>query len=140
MVIWVGGWLALTLVFIPLARRSTAPGDAGRLIVGAAHRFQRLSRELVLIVLLTGIFNMIYAGIGRGFGFSTPYVVMLVAKIAAFVAMAVLQAWQTYALLPRYAAALEAGEPGERRFAVATAAGVLLAAAAIFMGLGLRYW
>ena len=67
-VLWVGGLFAIAFGFIPVLRKGTdSASAAARLTATALGRFQRISRELVFLILLTGIFNVINAGVARGF-------------------------------------------------------------------------
>lgn len=114
--------------------------DARRLISDAASRWQRISRELMLIVLLSGIFNVINVGVAREFRFSNEYIAVLFTKILLFAVLVVIQFWQTYRLVPRYVAALEERSGGTRRtFAVISLVNVILAGTAVFLGLELRF-
>ncbi len=148
-VVWVGGLFAVSFVLVPVLRRGIdSQQEVARLVTMVLRRFQRISRELILLILLTGMFNLISAGVARGFNFSATYIVMLVIKVTLFVVMVAIQAWQGFRLAPAFASLVSGTEqtvvPGAvkrlRRRALATSMlNMVLAATAILLGLGLRY-
>lgn len=126
-VVWIGGMVAIPFVAAPVLRR-----EAGHpAVVTLVRRFQRLSRELIVVILLTGIFNVIFAGVLHGFRFSPAYIAVLSAKIALFVAIIANQLWYSYRLVPH---ALESS----RAVTWSAVVNVILAAIVVFLGLNLR--
>jgi uncharacterized membrane protein len=150
-VVWVGGLFVMTIVFMPALRAGIdSPGLAARVTAAAAQRFQRISRELIVLILLTGIFNLLFAGLARSFQFSAAYLAMLGAKISLFVILIGLQVWQSTRLYPALATltagverrsdpAPEAVKALQRRALFASALSALLSMVAILLGLQLGF-
>lgn len=126
-VVWVGGMVTIPFVAAPVLRRA-ADHDA---VIALVRRFQRLSRELILIVLLTGIFNLIFVGLWTDFRFSVEYLTFVAAKFVLFIALIANQMWYSYRLVPR---ALES----TRDATWSAVVNVLFAAIVIYLGLSLR--
>lgn len=128
-IVWVGGMIAIPFVVVPAVRR-TVPDRADELIEALVRRFQRLSRELVFLILLTGIFNILNSGAAVGFNYTGRFIQMVGAKLVLFIVMGANQLWYSLVLVPRR----------KTRHAAWSAAGnVLLAAVVLFLGLTLRY-
>lgn len=117
----------IPFVAAPILRREAGHGA----VVALVRRFQRLSRELILVVLLTGIFNLIFVGMLSSFQFSAEYLTLVAVKFALFIALIANQMWYTYRLVPQ---ALESSRPVTWSAVV----NVLFAAIVIFLGLSLR--
>lgn len=126
-VVWIGGMVTIPFVAAPILRREGGH-DA---VVALVRRFQRLSRELILVVLLTGIFNLIFVGMLSRFQFSAEYLILVAAKFALFVALVANQVWYSYRLVPQ---ALESS----RAATWSAVVNALFAAIVIFLGLSLR--
>jgi putative copper export protein len=141
--VWTGGIFALVFVALPALRSGApAPAAGARLAARMMGRFQRISRELLLLVLLTGLFNLMRAGTARGFDFEAPYVRALFLKAGLFAAMVLVQGWQALRLTPDLAeAAVDASadtlRPFYRRFLGTSLALLLFAFAAMLLGLEL---
>jgi uncharacterized membrane protein len=150
-VVWIGGLFAMSFVFVPTLRGGlTSPSEAARLAANTAQRFQRVSRELVAIILITGIFNLIFAGIARSFQFGAGYLSMLGVKVVFFIVIVGLQLWQTTRLYPALTmltadagthadTASEAVKKLRRRALTASVLSSVLALVAILLGLQLRF-
>lgn len=150
-VVWIGGLVVMSLVLSPVLRSNLdSPRDASRLAAIAAQRFQRISRELIGLILVTGIFNLIHAGLARSFHFSAAYLSMLALKIAFFLVIIGLQVWQSTRLSPALATLTAGMErrldpmPDEvkqlhRRGLVVSVVSSVLALLAILLGLQLRF-
>ena len=98
------------------------------LAVAITRRFQRLSRELLLVIVLTGIFNLINVGFPTGFEFPRTYWLIVAGKVTLLAVMAANQAWYSLSLVPR----------AHRNANLAALVNVGLAAVVIFLGLRLR--
>lgn len=116
-------------VVIPTARRRLGEG-ASEFVEVVARRFQRLSRELILAILLTGIFNVIHLGVMTRFAFGGGFIRLLAVKVILFGLIAANQAWYTFALLP--------SQEKKRLATWSSVLNVLLAALVIFLALRLR--
>jgi len=133
---------AVSFVVAPAVSKSTdSPGETATLIASVTGRFQRISRELIFAILLTGIFNVLHAGLLREFHFGAKYLGALFLKIALFLTIIVVQLWQSYRLTPALTSAatdLERTRLQRRAMAMASV-NLVLAVVAIFLGLKLRY-
>ena len=127
-----------------VGKRSMEGGGAYQLRI--LHRFQRLSRELMFVILFTGIANLINRGILLSFEFSSTYLTVVGTKFTILMVIAGLQVYYSMKLVPRLVDALQADVKDEetiknlrnRAFAFALLM-VLLGVSAIFMGLNLGY-
>lgn len=128
-IVWVGGMIAIPFVVAPAVRR-ILPERGEEVIEQLVRRFQRLSRELVFIVLLTGIFNVMNAGAAAGFSYSDRFLQIVGGKIVLFIAMVANQAWYSLVLIPKRKTPTAAW---------AAATNVVLAAVVLYLGLTLRY-
>ena len=145
-VVWVGGLVAVSFVFVPVLRRGIdSPQEVARLVSMVVQRFQRISRELIFVILLTGVFNLVHAGIARGFDFSAAYIKMLIVKVSLFVVIVAVQAWQSFRLVPAFAS-ITSATPGnatarrlQRRAIMTSILNAVLALSVILLGLELRY-
>ncbi len=141
----------VAFVFVPVIRRGIdSPKEVARLVAMVVQRFQRISREVVFLILLTGIFNLINAGVARGFDFSATYIRMLVIKVALFIVIIAIQTWQSFRLVPAYSAITSDMEQAvdtasgafkrlHRRALMTSILSLVLAASVILLGLALRY-
>lgn len=134
-VVWLGGLCFLAVLLSTADARASLPRRALR-------RFRTLSGEALVLLVLTGLFNLINAGHPIGFAFGGAYLRVLVAKLALFGVMAGLQVWQSLAVWPHLAAGGEdhTGAPPDRvRQALRiTLLNVALGFGLVFLGLGLR--
>lgn len=126
-IVWIGGMFAVSFVAAPVLRREAGKGAVATLV----HRFQRLSRELILVILLTGIFNLIIVGLMTGFRFSAEYLSIVGVKITLFIAIIANQLWYSYRLVPQ-------AEASSRAAGWSALANALLAAVVVYLGLSLR--
>lgn len=129
-VVWLGGMVAIPFIAAPVVRR-TAGLDAIQMLT---RRFQRLSRELVLAILLTGIFNLIFVGVHTRFSFSVEYLAVVGVKFFILLLMLGNQLWYSYKLVPRW---IE-GRDGRRAATLSAIANVVLGAIVLYLGLNLR--
>lgn len=142
-IVWVGGTFFLALVLHPVAEPE-ASARRIRLADHAAARFQAVSWHAVALLLLTGLFNLINAGIGFGFRFSSLYLEVLLAKLALVAAIVGIQAWQSLVLLPKlrpapHERAPEVHAPLRKRARGAAILFLILAAVVVLLGVSLRY-
>lgn len=127
-IVWVGGMIAVPFIAAPVLRRE-ASDRAEEVVRAVVLRFQRLSRELILVILLTGIFNLISVGVLIDFSYSAAFVRTVAAKTVLFLVMAGNQAWYSYSLVP---------EGRLRKAAWSCVVNVALAAVVLYLGLSLR--
>lgn len=125
--VWIGGMVIIPFLATPLVRR-TAGSEA---VAALVRSFQRLSRELILVVLLTGIFNLLIIGAMSNFQFSADYLALIGAKLSLFLVIVANQLWYSYRLVPRV---LESS----RMATWSAVANVFFGGLVIYLGLSLR--
>lgn len=146
-VVWVGGFFAVGLVVVPVLRSGAdSPQAAARLAGAAIQRFGRISREIVFLIFLSGVFNVINAGMPRSFRFGAEYMSTLGVKVALFAAVVTIHAWQSLRLAPALTATATSGERAEptarllyRRLTWTSLAGFAIAVTVVLLGLKLGY-
>lgn len=127
-VVWVGGMVAVSFIAAPVLRRE-AQGRGEEAVRALVLRFQRLSRELILVILLTGIFNVLSVGMPTSFSYSPGFIRTVGAKVVLFSVMVGNQAWYSHALVP-------GGR--SRQAAWSAAINLLLASVVLYLGVTLR--
>ena len=141
--LWVGGLFAVSFVMVPVLKQGAgSPETAAALFAHGLERFQRISREILLVILLTGIFNLGNAGMARGFGFGTLYLTILGIKVGLFLTIAAVQLWQSLRLAPAIQAAAAVPEISSglyRRFLLTSLLNVAMGVVAVLLGLRLRH-
>jgi uncharacterized membrane protein len=147
--VWLGGLFTVVFVLVPVvARRVASPKEVAGLVESVLKRFQRISREVIFLVFLSGIFNIMLAGMGRNFAFGATYMGLLTVKLVLFVTIIIVQAWQSMRLAPSFVATAEktgADEFGplaqgfRRRLYLSGLVSVALGITVIVLGLKLRY-
>ena len=114
---WLGG-LAMLLVALPIAVRALGGGERIPLRAAAAGRFSRLAMASVALLLLSGIVQSI-ALVGALDAFvETAYGRLVLAKIAIFLGLISLGAYNQRRLLPRLRTVAGGGEEAERAVAL----------------------
>jgi putative copper resistance protein D len=109
--VWGGGLFVMSTAVLPLLAREGAEG--ARSIAGVAARFSRIAGIAVGTIILTALYNAwIYAGSIDAF-LKTPYGRIIIAKIALFIALLILAAYNRYVRVPRLLAL--ANMPAPRR-------------------------
>ena len=134
-IVWIGGIVFTAFVAGPLFDAAASP-FAVRLV----RRFQRLSRELLYVMLVTGVFNLMFRGALIEFNFSTRYLTFVGVKFTLLLVIAALQVYYSVKLIPRVLDTADESPGRLRRRAWWIAAGMTGAgAAAVYLGLSLRY-
>lgn len=114
---WLGG-LAMLLVALPIAIRALQQRERIPLVAGVVSRFSRLAMVAVTLLLLTGIVQSI-ALVGAFDAFvETAYGRLVLAKIALFLGLISLGAYNQRRLLPRLRMVAGGGEEPERAAAL----------------------
>jgi putative copper export protein len=130
--VWVGGQLVLAGL-VPVLRRDASPST----VRAAARQFQRLAWPAYVLLLATGIWNLVAIKVGDQSG---PYVATLIVKLV-LVALSGLAA-ATHSFLTGPAVARAGGETQMRRRRAISGASaglaLLFALAAAFMGVQLN--
>lgn len=124
---WLGGGAVLRLAILP------AVGEGGEM-AGAARRAHFLTSRAMEAVIITGILNVLLRGMGSDWAFSQGFVAMLSIKVLLVIVMAGLQVWMGLAWKL-------AGGPvavAVRRARAGLTLQLLLGAAAVLLGLGVR--
>ncbi len=145
-VCWVGGIIFTAWIAGPVLVGKRAMDGGGRYQLRILHRFNRLSRELLFVVLFTGIANLLNRGILLSFNFSSTYLTIVGTKFTILMVLAGLQVYYSLKLVPRLVDAINASEQHEetvnnlrKKAFVISCLMVLLGVSAIFMGLNLGY-
>lgn len=128
-VLWIGGIFAVSFVAVPAIRKWSRTPDPEVLIARLVRRFIRLSRELILIVFLSGLFSVLAIGYSMQFAYTSRFLWLVSAKFLLFLALAVNQMWHGLRLVP------------QRRQKAATASSVFsvaLAAVILYFAIMLR--
>jgi len=151
-VVWVGGLSAISFVFVPVLRSGIeSPHHAARLVATVLHRFQRVSREIIFLVFLTGVFNLINAGVARSFDFTPTYLKLVGVKVVLFVVIIVIQAWHSFRVAPALVSMTSSMEQAigplsadvrrlQHRAMWMSILSTVLAVSVILLGLQLRYY
>ena len=100
-VLWIGGIFAVSFVAIPTIRKRSRTAEPEVLIAGVVRRFIRLSRELILIVFLSGLFSVLAIGYSTQFEYSSRFLWLVSAKFVLFLALAGNQMWHGLRLVPQ---------------------------------------
>jgi copper transport protein len=97
---WLGGLVMLAVLAVPLLR---ALGSADRVHLGAAVivRFSSLAVAAVVVLVVTGVYRALAELPSFDALWTTSYGVVLIVKLAIFVLMLGLAAWNRFALHPR---------------------------------------
>ncbi len=146
-VCWIGGIIYASFVAGPVLSGKSAMEGGGLYHERIVHRFYRLSRELLFVILLTGVFNLVNRGILVQFNFSSTYLVVIGIKFTILMSIAGLQIYYSLNVIPQLSRLLQEGRDEhetailqlrKKAFGVASLM-VTLGVAAIFMGLNLGY-
>ena len=150
-IIWIGGIFFNMVVVTPTLRKQLSSQQAFlQLSMGILQRFNRFTKELVGVIILSGIFNLINHGWLIDFNFSATYLQFFVLKMIIVVAIIILQSLLSLVVMPKWLAASteqdEANSPkpavfekNRKRANLYNAFSIILAAAAILIGMALKY-
>ncbi len=114
--IWVGGMIFVALVVVPVIRRKELQGAAARLIHFTGIRFRWVGWACFVLLVLTGLFNVLVRGIGWADFFTPqfwagPFGRLLAAKLVVFALILASSAVHDFVIGPR-AVALWQERPG----------------------------
>jgi uncharacterized membrane protein len=130
-VVWVGGMIVVPFIVLPAARQML--GEKAQAFVEAiVRRFQRFSRELILVIFVTGVLNFVIIGVMTRFAYGGTFLQLVIAKFILFGAMAANQAWYSLHLVP-------ASSEMERWAVWSAVVNAALAALVFFLALRLRF-
>jgi len=143
-VIWIGGMFFNALIVMPALRKSlSSPKNFARSFENITRRFNTFSKEMIGVIVLTGIFNLINAGWGIQYDFSAHYLNLLFIKLFLVVIIILLQMIHSRVFVPKLIERLSqqnaANAPADlrklrrRSFAI-TALTLLTAAVIILLG------
>ena len=99
-VFWIGGIAFFLFVFGP-AVHALPPATGVRLLDRGRQSLQTLSWIAINLLLITGIFNLIFRGLGSGFRFGTAYYWLLALKLFLLLAMIVHHSLQAFKYSPQ---------------------------------------
>ena len=150
-VIWIGGIFYTAMVVGPTLKNSIpSPHNYAQLLWRFEKRFRRFNMELVIFILLSGIFNLINKGWGISFNFSGAYYSLVALKSVLFISIVGLQHIYGNRLLPQIVDMTEGFESDfallpddftilRKKVTQVLAASTILSLIALFIGLWLRY-
>lgn len=124
---WLGGAAVQLLAILPAVQ-------AGGEMAGAARRAHFLTSRAMEVVIITGILNVLLRGMGSDWMFSRAFVAMLSVKVLLVIVMGGLQVWMGLTWK-------QEGSPlaiSVRRARTSLTFQLLLGAAAVLLGLGVR--
>lgn len=111
--VWIGGMVFLALVMVPVVRRAEYRPHAPRLVHLTGTRFSRVGWACFVVLVLTGMGNLYFRGIGwaavlnAGF-WASPFGMILGVKLLLVAVILHLSAWHDFRVGPRATAAWEA--------------------------------
>jgi putative copper export protein len=88
--VWVGACACFVIAGLALAGGSD---EQRSFTFNAAPKIDTLGLAAAAILLVTGLFNLMTAGISRRFAFSTAFMTVLAIKIALFIVMILVMTW-----------------------------------------------
>ncbi|MGH7429087.1 MAG: CopD family protein [Candidatus Methylomirabilaceae bacterium] len=123
--VWIGASASVALLWLPHVRAGIDPASWEELIFRIARRYVRWAWAAIHLLLLTGVFNLLSAGVAHGFAFPAEFLTRLIAKLLIVVVMIGAQIGLGLAWVPRLARrdAGGAAERAVRRALVATGIG-----------------
>jgi len=124
---WIGGAAVHLLAILP------AVGEGGEM-AGAARRAHFLTSRAMEAVIITGVLNLLLRGVGSDWVFSQGFTAMLSLKVLLVIVMAGLQVWMGLA----WKAGGGPVDVAVRRARAGLTLQLLLGAAAVLLGLGVR--
>lgn len=124
---WLGGGAVQRVAILPVV-------DGGTQAAAAARRAHFLTSRAMEVVIITGILNVLLRAMASGMVFSRGFVAMLSLKVVLVLAMAGLQVW----IGITWKRGSDSVELAARRSRVALTAQLILGAAAVLLGLGVR--
>ena len=146
-VCWIGGIIFSTFIAGPILSGKSAQNGGVQFHERIVYRFYRLSRELVFVILITGIFNLVNRGILVQFNFSSTYLIVLGVKFTILMVIAGLQMYYSLKLIPVLSEALLGEQEGnevmltrlrKQAFGIASLM-MIFGITAIYLGLNLGY-
>jgi len=88
--IWVGACACFVIAGLALAKGSV---EQQRFVASAAPRIDLLGLVAAAVLLVTGLINLLTAGVARRFTFSTAFMTVLAIKIGLFIVMLFVMTW-----------------------------------------------
>jgi len=88
--IWVGACACFVIAGLALDAGSV---EQRNFVAGAAPKIDRLGLVAAVVLLGTGLFNLMATGVSRRFAFSTAFMTVLAIKVALFIVMIVVMTW-----------------------------------------------
>jgi copper transport protein len=131
---WLGGLVMLLLV-LPVAVRALSEVERTPLLAAATSRFSRMAMIAVSLLLLSGIIQSVVLIGSWEAVYDTAYGRLVLVKVALFLGLIGLGAYNQRRLLPRLRAqALEGGEPGRAAALLRRAVGFEVGFALVVLG------
>ncbi len=124
---WLGGGAVQRVAILPVVQGGTQA-------LAVARRAHFLTSRAMEVVIITGILNVLIRAMASGMAFSRGFVAMLSLKLVLVFAMAGLQVW----IGIMWKRGDHSAELAAQRSRVALTAQLVLGAAAVLLGLGVR--
>ncbi|MBI5096420.1 MAG: DUF4149 domain-containing protein [Nitrospirae bacterium] len=100
--VWIGGMVFLSIILVPVSRRPEYHGVASSLIHGTGVRFRTVGWICLGALLLTGMFNLHYRGIGwTVLGGGDAYGLVLAMKLLLVLVIFLISALHDFLIGPR---------------------------------------
>ncbi len=150
-IVWIGGIFYTAIVVGPTLKSSIpSPHNYAQLLWRFEKRFRRFNMELIIFILLSGIFNLINSGWTTGFNFSGTYMTLVAVKAVLFVGIVALQHVYGNRFLPQIVEMTEGFESDfsllpddftilRKKIMQLLGASTVMSLVALFIGLYLRY-
>lgn len=99
--VWIGGMVFLSIILVPVSRRPEYHGVASSLIHGTGVRFRAVGWMCLGALLLTGMFNLHYRGIGWAVLGEGAYGLILAMKLLLVLIIFLISALHDFLIGPR---------------------------------------
>lgn len=87
-VVWVGGIFFMTAILLPALRKSASSAEEfAKSLEGLMQRFRSINWEAMGLIVLTGIFNLLNAGLIRNFHYSSLYLSLFFLKLGLIIVL-----------------------------------------------------
>jgi len=145
-ILWIGGSLFIPLVIIPALRETLSLSERFRIMERVGRRFLPISWGLLLLILFTGLINVMNTGIAIGFRFPSRYMWILTVKFLLVLGIFAIHAIHVYILGPKITAAASRLDPAATELpkdatrlskgsAIVSMLGILLGLIVVWLGL-----
>jgi uncharacterized membrane protein len=135
--VWIGASASLALLWLPYVSARIDPASRAALLIPVARRYVRWAWAAIHLLLLTGVFNLVSAGVAYGFAFPRTFLTRLIVKLVIVIIMIGIQIGLAVAWVPRLARG-RSGSGAERQIRRALVATGIGGAVALWLGMMLQ--